>query len=215
MKFALNLDILEKVSIYFDNATLLQFGIACTLFNSATQRTLKWRRNVQGKVENGMIYYDDLYEKLIHFNYWCYQLAVDCELRSQSIPKNKILVLAYDWDIPATQREMLRYGLDSYRKPVIGVFFLTKRSLSEQSISAAALLGHVQLVKELLMDPLVNPGDADNEAIRFASENGHLQVVQLLLNDPRVVLNEKEKENLVRQATDCGDHQIVELLLNQ
>ncbi len=32
----------------------------------------------------------------------------------------------------------------------------------------------------------MNPGDDNNDAIRWASTNGHLQIVERLLEDPRV-----------------------------
>ena len=44
----------------------------------------------------------------------------------------------------------------------------------------------MDIVRLLLSDPRVNPGDYNNETIRLASKNGHMDIVRLLFSDTRV-----------------------------
>jgi len=46
--------------------------------------------------------------------------------------------------------------------------------------------GHMDIVRLLLLDTRVNPGDRNNCTIRYASKNGHMDIVRLLFSDTRV-----------------------------
>lgn len=56
--------------------------------------------------------------------------------------------------------------------------------LSKFIVSKAA--GHLDLVRELLKDPSVDPSAEENYAIRWAAANGHVEVVRELLRHPKV-----------------------------
>ena len=63
-----------------------------------------------------------------------------------------------------------------------------------------------------LMDKGVDPSDANNGAIRLASENGYIEIVKLLLEDKRV--DPSDDDNYaIRRASDNGHLEVVELLL--
>ena len=59
-------------------------------------------------------------------------------------------------------------------------------SNNNHAIKRAGEFGYFDIMKLLLSDPRVRPGNMNNYAIRKAAENGHTEIVKLLLADPRV-----------------------------
>ncbi len=79
-------------------------------------------------------------------------------------------------------------------------------------LQQASYNGHADVVKALLEDGRVYPGDDDNNALRQASGNGHVDVVALLLADPRVDPTAHTNES-IRKAAEFGHADVVRLLL--
>lgn len=71
---------------------------------------------------------------------------------------------------------------------------------------------HVDMVKNLLKDKRINPGDRRNEPISTASKNGNIEIVKLLLNDHRVNPSDFDSFSLI-WACENGHIEIVKLLL--
>ncbi len=77
------------------------------------------------------------------------------------------------------------------------------------SIRWASENGHKEIVKLLLEDPRVDPGDDDNYAIISTSDK---EIFKLLLADPRV--DPSDRDNwLIKWASTISDKEIFKLLL--
>ncbi|MBA2656541.1 MAG: ankyrin repeat domain-containing protein [Tatlockia sp.] len=74
----------------------------------------------------------------------------------------------------------------------------------------ACKYGRVAVVKILLADPRVNPGEYANQAIQTAIFSGFSEIVELLIKDPRV---DSTKGDLLLDAVLEGDAEIVKILL--
>ena len=75
--------------------------------------------------------------------------------------------------------------------------------MSVKELTDASCHGHVEVVKELLADPLVDANQKfDNgwTALHFASEKGHVEVVKVLLAHPLIDFNQQNNER------DCPSH---------
>ena len=80
------------------------------------------------------------------------------------------------------------------------------------AIKMASINGHTEIVKLLLADPRVDPGDGKNPAIKWVVFNGYTEIVELLLKDSRV--NPADCKNFaIRMASKYGCVNIVKLLL--
>jgi ankyrin repeat protein len=72
--------------------------------------------------------------------------------------------------------------------------------------------GHLALVKAMLQDPRLNPGDVENTAIIQACKGGFIDIVKLLLEDERVDPTDDDQMALFEAM--AGNHlDILELLL--
>lgn len=81
------------------------------------------------------------------------------------------------------------------------------------SLQVAASRGHVDVVRALLNDERVQPGESSNLAFRLASSHGHARVVALLLQDTRINPADVNNEALV-QASSSGHTNVVRMLLS-
>lgn len=77
----------------------------------------------------------------------------------------------------------------------------------------ACLRGKVDLVRELIEDPRVDPAAEDNWAISDAAYRGHARIVQMLLADARVDPSVRRNEPLCRAARE-GHADVTRLLLS-
>ncbi len=80
-------------------------------------------------------------------------------------------------------------------------------------IRISSEMGHLDVVRFLLMDPRVDPSDLDNEAIVLSSANGHHDVVSLLMKDPRVdpYVNDNEPMYI---SNVKGHHRVLNVLMD-
>lgn len=72
---------------------------------------------------------------------------------------------------------------------------------------------NISLLKILLSDERINPGNWNNEAIILATKNGYIDIVKLLLNDERVDPNDEYSDTAIVVAVENNHYNIVELLL--
>jgi len=71
-----------------------------------------------------------------------------------------------------------------------------------KAIILASDKGHVQIVKRLMDDKRVNPGDVDNWAVVSALIKGYVDVAEILISDPRVKLSSYNNWAILRAAGD-------------
>lgn len=91
-----------------------------------------------------------------------------------------------------------------------GVF---KEKYGPQALGVAVSTGNIELVKQLLSEPGVNPVVERGNPLWFAVNKGYVKIVKLLLNDPRVDPSIKGNY-LIQSATFDGKTEIVKLLLS-
>jgi ankyrin repeat protein len=81
-----------------------------------------------------------------------------------------------------------------------------------QNFRQSAQLGFEADVRDLLLDPRVDPSDLDNSALFDAARFGHKGIVELLMQDPRVAGGDSGNRALCKAAR-CGHAEVVSVLL--
>ena len=82
-----------------------------------------------------------------------------------------------------------------------------------EQLYGACKTGNIELVKQLLRKPNLDPSRDENAALRVASKKGHTDVIELLLRDPRFDPSARDNE-AIRVASAEGHIDAVQILMS-
>ena len=98
------------------------------------------------------------------------------------------------------------------RSIFVEIFALDRNRIRYNVLLNACIYGHTEVVRLLLADPTVHPGDQESLSLQYACEQGHVEIVKLLLQSGKVD-KEVKKGHPLRLALRNKHIEIVKILV--